>query len=325
MPHRLDAAARGSAGDPRPGALKPRPRAVGPHQRRSSSTHAASRTRAICVARPRRLRGRPPRGCPREAMVTSQPPSASTQLGRDRQDAGHRRVRRLELDRLRHELTGNQPREVAMERLGAGAPPRRARWGEGRSGTARLRGHRTGGSSRSCRSERARRPPRSGPAGLGTPHRAAARTQRAARVLCTVNTLAVCRRTPTDAWAIRVLAPEPTQGGSEVSDAICEVVITADDEGWLLEFTRALVRDRLVACGQHVTPVRSIYALAGRDRGECRDPSRAAHPRRPGPGRDRARPEPSTRTRCRASSCCRSSRATPTTSPGSSVRPRAPD
>jgi periplasmic divalent cation tolerance protein len=48
-----------------------------------------------------------------------------------------------------------------------------------------------------------------------------------------------------------------------VDEAICEVVITADDEGWLHDFTRALIRDRLVACGQHVTPVRSIYLWKG--------------------------------------------------------------
>jgi periplasmic divalent cation tolerance protein len=48
-----------------------------------------------------------------------------------------------------------------------------------------------------------------------------------------------------------------------VTDAICEVVVTADDEGWLLELTRALVRDRLVACGQHLTPVRSVYRWQG--------------------------------------------------------------
>ncbi len=63
-----------------------------------------------------------------------------------------------------------------------------------------------------------------------------------------------------------------------MTDAICEVVITADDEDWLLELTRALVRDRLVACGQHITPVRSIYRWQGADRGEHRDPGRAAHP-----------------------------------------------
>ena len=49
-----------------------------------------------------------------------------------------------------------------------------------------------------------------------------------------------------------------------MSSSVCEVIITADDESWLLEFTRALVRDRLVACGQHITPVRSIYAWQGR-------------------------------------------------------------
>ena len=48
-----------------------------------------------------------------------------------------------------------------------------------------------------------------------------------------------------------------------MAEAICEVVITADDEGWLLGFTRALVRDRLVACGQHISPVRSIYLWQG--------------------------------------------------------------
>jgi periplasmic divalent cation tolerance protein len=48
-----------------------------------------------------------------------------------------------------------------------------------------------------------------------------------------------------------------------VDEAIYEVVITADDEGWLHDFTRVLIRDRLVACGQHVTPIRSIYRWQG--------------------------------------------------------------
>jgi periplasmic divalent cation tolerance protein len=48
-----------------------------------------------------------------------------------------------------------------------------------------------------------------------------------------------------------------------MAEEICEVVITAEDEGWLLDFTRALVRDGLVACGQHVTPVRSVYRWQG--------------------------------------------------------------
>ncbi len=48
-----------------------------------------------------------------------------------------------------------------------------------------------------------------------------------------------------------------------MTEAICEVIVTADDEGWLIDFTRALVRDRLVACGQHITPIRSIYRWQG--------------------------------------------------------------
>ena len=45
-------------------------------------------------------------------------------------------------------------------------------------------------------------------------------------------------------------------------DDLCEVVITADDEDWLVAFTRRLVRDRLAACGHH-TPVRSVYTWQG--------------------------------------------------------------
>jgi periplasmic divalent cation tolerance protein len=46
--------------------------------------------------------------------------------------------------------------------------------------------------------------------------------------------------------------------------AICEVVITAPDAGWLREFTRRLVEERLAACGQNVTEVRSIFRWEGR-------------------------------------------------------------
>ena len=45
--------------------------------------------------------------------------------------------------------------------------------------------------------------------------------------------------------------------------ALCEVVVTADDPEWLADFTRALVDDRLVACGQVVTSVRSMYRWDG--------------------------------------------------------------
>ena len=47
-----------------------------------------------------------------------------------------------------------------------------------------------------------------------------------------------------------------------MSEPICEVIITADDAGWLTGFTRSLITDRLVACGQH-TPVRSLYRWEG--------------------------------------------------------------
>ena len=44
-----------------------------------------------------------------------------------------------------------------------------------------------------------------------------------------------------------------------MTDQVCEVVITANDEGWLLDFTSSLVGERLAACGQQVTPIESIY------------------------------------------------------------------
>ena len=56
-----------------------------------------------------------------------------------------------------------------------------------------------------------------------------------------------------------------------MTEPLCEVIITADDEPWLLAFTRSLVTDRLAACGQH-SPVRSIYRWQGeiQDDGEVR-------------------------------------------------------
>jgi len=48
-----------------------------------------------------------------------------------------------------------------------------------------------------------------------------------------------------------------------MTEQICEVIITADSEDWLVSFTRSLVEDRLVACGQHVGPIRSIYRWDG--------------------------------------------------------------
>jgi periplasmic divalent cation tolerance protein len=48
-----------------------------------------------------------------------------------------------------------------------------------------------------------------------------------------------------------------------VTEPVCEVIITADSDDWLINFTRSLVEDRLVACGQHLAPIRSIYWWEG--------------------------------------------------------------
>ncbi len=44
---------------------------------------------------------------------------------------------------------------------------------------------------------------------------------------------------------------------------IVEVIVTADNPEWLITFSRKLVEERLVACGQHFTPIRSIYRWEG--------------------------------------------------------------
>ncbi|MBN1094672.1 divalent-cation tolerance protein CutA [Blastococcus sp. TML/C7B] len=43
----------------------------------------------------------------------------------------------------------------------------------------------------------------------------------------------------------------------------CEIVVTDADPERLVALTRTLVEERLVACGQHVTAVRSVYRWAG--------------------------------------------------------------
>ncbi|HJV13029.1 MAG TPA: divalent-cation tolerance protein CutA [Propionibacteriaceae bacterium] len=48
-----------------------------------------------------------------------------------------------------------------------------------------------------------------------------------------------------------------------MTEPICEVIITADDENWLINFSRSVVKDRLAACGQHISPIRSIYRWDG--------------------------------------------------------------
>jgi periplasmic divalent cation tolerance protein len=48
-----------------------------------------------------------------------------------------------------------------------------------------------------------------------------------------------------------------------MTEPICEVIITADNEDWLITFTRSLLEARLVACGQHIAPIRSVYRWEG--------------------------------------------------------------
>jgi periplasmic divalent cation tolerance protein len=48
-----------------------------------------------------------------------------------------------------------------------------------------------------------------------------------------------------------------------VDEECCEVVITADDADWLAGFTRALVEERLAACGHLLAPIRSVYRWDG--------------------------------------------------------------
>ena len=47
------------------------------------------------------------------------------------------------------------------------------------------------------------------------------------------------------------------------NEDICEVVITGPSADWLADFTRRLVDSRLAACGQNISPIRSIYRWQG--------------------------------------------------------------
>jgi periplasmic divalent cation tolerance protein len=46
-------------------------------------------------------------------------------------------------------------------------------------------------------------------------------------------------------------------------DELADITITASSADWLAEFTHRLVKDGLVACGNIVPQVRSIYAWEG--------------------------------------------------------------
>jgi periplasmic divalent cation tolerance protein len=48
-----------------------------------------------------------------------------------------------------------------------------------------------------------------------------------------------------------------------VTAELCEVVITAPDAGWLVNFIRRLVEDRLAASAQVSPPMQSIYRWQG--------------------------------------------------------------
>ena len=68
-------------------------------------------------------------------------------------------------------------------------------------------------------------------------------------------------------------------GADDAGEECCEVVVTADDAGWLAGFTRTLVEERLAACGHLVEPVRSIYRWDGELHDE-REARVALHTRR---------------------------------------------
>lgn len=54
-----------------------------------------------------------------------------------------------------------------------------------------------------------------------------------------------------------------------MSEQCVEIVVTAEDPEWLAGFTRQLVEERLVACGQNIQGVRAIYRWNGE---VCDDP-----------------------------------------------------
>ena len=48
-----------------------------------------------------------------------------------------------------------------------------------------------------------------------------------------------------------------------MDEEFCEVVVTAEDAGWLAGFTRGLVEERLAACGHQINPVTSVFRWDG--------------------------------------------------------------
>jgi periplasmic divalent cation tolerance protein len=64
-----------------------------------------------------------------------------------------------------------------------------------------------------------------------------------------------------------------------VDEEFCEVVVTAEDAGWLAGFTRTLVEERLAACGHVIGEIRSVYRWDGAIHDE-REARVALHTRR---------------------------------------------
>lgn len=48
-----------------------------------------------------------------------------------------------------------------------------------------------------------------------------------------------------------------------MDEECCEIVVTDADPDRLVALTRTLVEERLVACGQQVAPIRSVYRWEG--------------------------------------------------------------
>jgi len=48
-----------------------------------------------------------------------------------------------------------------------------------------------------------------------------------------------------------------------VIEPCVEIIVTAEDAEWLASFTRSLVEDRLIACGQNIAAIRAIYRWEG--------------------------------------------------------------
>lgn len=55
----------------------------------------------------------------------------------------------------------------------------------------------------------------------------------------------------------------PTTTSADLAEPCAEIVITAEDQGWLAGFARSLVESRLAACVHVISEVRAIYRWDG--------------------------------------------------------------